>query len=453
MKRLLIIDDEQEMLTSMRKILSRRKDLKPDFFQDAEQALTAFHTRPYDLVITDLKMKKLSGMDVLKEIKKESPEAKVIIISGYGTIESSVEAMRNGAADFLEKPFTAQRLFECIDQALEHQSRSVDKNQEDESEFPGIIYKSAAMERVLQTVRKIADSNLCVLITGESGTGKELIARAIHSLSSRHMHPFVPVNCGALPENLFESELFGHERGAFTGAMRDKPGLMEFADKGTFFLDEIGELGMNMQVKLLRVLEERRIRRVGGNKEIEIDVRIVAATNKNLEHLTEKGLFREDLYYRLTTMKIDIPPLRERTEDIPVLAEFFLNEICRQNNHSRCYFSEDAMKQLQTYSWPGNVRELQNIINRAFYLRTSERITEDDLPLAICKDRSVLNEQVYNQPYAAAKQAILEKFEVNYIKHHLKRNNGNISKTAASCGLDRRTIHRLIKKYQIVFKD
>jgi len=445
MKKLLIIDDEQEMLNSMRKILSRRKEFLLEFYQDAKKAIDALSTQHYDLIITDLKMPEVSGMDVLKAAKKANKQARVIIISGYGTIESSVEAMRHGAFDFLEKPFTGRKLLACIDNALNIKETTPPPKSENEG-FKGIIYVSKAMDDVLKTVRKVADSNICVLISGESGTGKELIARAIHQLSSRRLHPFVPVNCGALPENLFESELFGHERGAFTGAMRNKPGLMEFADKGTFFLDEIGELGLNMQVKLLRVLEEHKIRRVSGTKEIEIDVRIVAATNKNLEQLVEKNLFREDLYYRLTTMKIEIPPLRERVEDIPILAAHFLKIICGQNNDKSCYLSQQAIEQLKNYSWPGNVRELQNIINRAYYLRTSEQIGEEDLPVSLCKDQTLINQKLFNQPYAKAKQTLLEQFEVHYLKHHLKKNNGNISRTAASCGLDRRTIHRLIKK-------
>jgi len=456
MKKILIIDDEPEMLNSIRKILERRKEFDLEFLQDAREALQRIGREPFDLIISDLKMKSASGIDILDAARDKAPGTKVIIISGYGTIESSVEAMRKGAADFLEKPFTAQKLYTCIDIALQSgagQEPYADNKQTDDSDFEGIIYGSDVMRKLLNLVRKIADSNICVLITGESGTGKELIARAIHKLSPRRLNPFIPVNCGALPEHLFESELFGHERGAFTGAVQSKPGLLEFADTGTFFLDEIGELSPKLQVKLLRILQEKKIRRVGGTKELNIDVRIVAATNKNLEDLVQRGLFREDLYYRLTAMKIDVPPIRERVEDIPLLAQHFLQEICRENNNKRCRFSPSAIEKLKSYPWPGNVRELQNTINRAFYLRSSELIEEDDFPLIISQNQNVLNKQLYAMPFSKAKEHMIQQFEIEYLKHHLKLNKGNVSKTAISCGLDRRTIHRLINKYQIVFKD
>ncbi len=456
MKKIMIIDDEAEMLNSIRKILERRKEFQLEFLQDAKEALRRIGRDPFDLIISDLKMKHASGMDVLDAAREKAPGTKVIIISGYGTIESSVEAMRKGAADFLEKPFTAQKLYNCIDIALEagaEQGLAANDDEAGETDFEGIIYGSDAMRKLLKLVRKIADSNICVLITGESGTGKELIARAIHKLSPRRLNPFIPVNCGALPEHLFESELFGHERGAFTGAVQSKPGLLEFSDTGTFFLDEIGELSPELQVKLLRILQEKKIRRVGGTKEIKIDVRILAATNRNLEDLVERGLFREDLYYRLTAMKIDVPPLRERVEDIPMLAQHFMQEICKEANNKNCRISPSAIEKLKAYPWPGNIRELQNTINRAFYLRSSELIEEEDFPLIIAQNQNVLNKQLFSMPYSKAKETMIQQFEIEYLKYHLKLNKGNVSRTAISCGLDRRTIHRLINKYQIVFKD
>jgi len=453
MTKLLIIDDEQEMLNGLQKILSRRKDYQLTLKQNALEAIQLIKTSTYDIIISDLRMKDISGMDVLHAAMEADQDSKVVIISGYGTIETGVEAIRNGAADFLEKPFTAKKLFESIDKILnrEGQGKITDSIPEfNVKSFEGIIYESEPIADILQLVQRVAIGDTSILITGESGTGKELIARAIHNLSPRKMNPFVPVNCGALPENLFESELFGHEKGAFTGAQRTKPGLIEFANSGTFFFDEIGDLGLPLQVKLLRMLEDHKIRRIGSVEEISIDVRILAATNKSLENLVEQKLFREDLYYRLTTMKIEIPPLRERPEDIYPIANHLLNSICRDASSARCVFSQEAREQLDTYAWPGNVRELQNIIQRAYLLRNGDVIQADDLLISTTRNKSCLSDKYLHLPYKSAKDKMIQEFEITYLKHHLQQNNGNISKTAASCGLDRRTIHRLIKKEDIV---
>jgi transcriptional regulator with PAS, ATPase and Fis domain len=292
-----------------------------------------------------------------------------------------------------------------------------------------------------------------VLIIGESGTGKELIARVIHKLSNRDDNPFVPVNCGALPENLFESELFGHERGAFTGAVKTKPGLLEFANHGTFFFDEIGDMSQPLQVKLLRMLEDKKIRRVGGQKEIDINVRIIAATNKDLEKEVASGNFREDLFYRLNTIQIHIPPLRERVNDIMPLLEHYLNGLCERENKPFKNFSPEAKELLKSYQWPGNVRELQNMIGRAFYLSTSNVIQKDDLPKYILKDDLPISKDILKLKYMDAKEKTLSEFETEYLSYHLKRNKGNITQTAIECGLDRRSLHRLISKYNIIYKE
>ncbi len=454
-KRLLIIDDEPEMLKSLEKILSRRPAYQLTLINDPQKAIQLLSHNTYDLILTDLKMQKHSGMDILTQALKADPNAKVIIITGYGTVETSVEAMRQGSYDFLEKPFTGQKLFDCLDRAFsaEDVEYSESIKEHEAQNFEGIIYKSKIMETLLQMVQKVAQNNISILVTGESGTGKELIARLIHSHSPRKHYPFVPVNCGALPENLFESEIFGYERGAFTGATHTKPGLLEFTNQGSFFLDEIGDLSLNLQVKLLRMLEEKKIRRVGGTKEIELDVRIIAATNKSLENLVEKKLFREDLYYRLNTMKIEIPPLREHPDDILPLAHHFLRSVCLDNDGALCSFSLSAEKQLVEYSWPGNVRELQNAVNRAYFLRSATKIEETDLPLPINKQKCIVDDQVLQQPFKKAKEIILNNFESTYLTHHLKLNRGNISKTAETCGLDRRSIHRMVNKHNIIFKE
>ena len=452
-KKLLIVDDEIEMLDGLKKILSHRSEFELTFKNDPREAIQSINTEKYDLIITDLKMNEISGLDVLRNAISSNPKAKTIMISGYGTVEASVEAMRIGAFDFIEKPFTSKKLFNCIDRALHESEPEVETvSAEDEESLPGIIYRSAAMKNVINMVRKISNGNMNVLITGESGTGKELIARAIHRLSKSSLDPFVPVNCGALPEHLFESELFGHEKGAFTGAIRRKPGLLEFANHGTFFLDEIGELSQTLQVKLLRMLEERKIRRVGGEEEINIDVRIIAASNKDLLKATQENTFREDLYYRLNTFQIEVPPLRERIDDIILLAKHFMNELCEKRDSIKRYFSPEAEEALKAYPWPGNVRELQNVIGRAYYLCSDQVIKVDDLPIPVSNQKNKIDTQYFNPNYKDAKELMIEKFEIEYLTHHLKLNNGNISKTADSCGIDRRTIHRLINKYSIIYK-
>lgn len=454
--KLLIIDDEAEMLNSLKKILSKKYDFNLQFISDSNKALEKVKSEKFDLILTDLMMKDVGGMDILKAALNAYPDSTVIIISGYGTIGASVEAMREGAFDFIEKPFTSKKFLECIDRALS-QTKQESKDKQDgiqkNDELVGIIYESPQMDALIKLVKKVAPGNMNVLITGESGTGKELFARAIHSLSKRSYNPFVPVNCGALPEHLFESELFGHERGAFTGAIKTKPGLLEFADQGTFFFDEIGDLSLSLQVKLLRMLEERKIRRVGGEKEISIDVRIIAATNKNLDQAVIDKTFREDLYYRLNTIRLEIPPLRERPEDILLLAKHFLTELCSKNDRKACRFSVDAEKALQEYPWAGNVRELQNIIGRAYFLSVDQIIHRRDLPIPQ-QDKSIaINLEILSASYKDAKDMVLEKFEVEYLSHYLKKNQGNISRTAEECGLDRRSIHRLINKYNIIYQE
>jgi len=456
MKKILVVDDEIEMLNSLEKILSQREDFDLFFLENSFAARELVQTKKFDLIITDLKMKEVQGTEILKQTILKYPGTPVVMISGYGTIEASVEAMRKGAFDFIEKPFTSKKLFECIDRALQTKApgktESADKDDFKKS-FPGVIYKSNAMKQVLQMIEKIAPSNMNVLVTGESGTGKELVARAIHRLSRSKGDPFVPVNCGALPENLFESELFGYERGAFTGALKTKPGLLEFANQGTFFLDEVSEISQSLQVKLLRMLEEKKIRRVGGQNEIDIDVRIISASNRDLNKAIEDKLFREDLFYRLSTLTIELPPLRSRQDDIIPLANHFIDEICRKEDVTGRIFSPEVEELLISYPWPGNVRELQNVIGRTFYLCSDRVIQVKDLPLPISNAVNKIDSKFLDISYKEAKSQVLENFEVEYLTYHLKKNEGNISRTAELCGIDRRTIHRLINEYNILYKD
>ena len=458
MKNILIIDDEVEMLNSLEKILSYESEFDLTLIQDGTKAKELVAQKEYDLIMSDLKMNKVSGIEILQIAQDKFPKTPVILISGYGTIEASVEAMQNGAFDFIEKPFTSKKLIGCITRAFEQSESSSDNenlSQKFDKLLPEIIYESNQMAGVIESVKKIAPQNMMVLLLGESGSGKEVIARAIHKLSKGSQNPFVPVNCGALPENLFESELFGHERGAFTGAVKTKPGLLEFANNGTFFFDEIGDMSPALQIKLLRLLEDKKIRRVGGNKEIDINVRIIAASNKDLEKAISEGRFREDLYYRLNTFPITIPPLRERKEDIILLANHFLADLCTKNDGIMKSFSSQAEIAIRDYSWPGNVRELQNVVGRAYFLCPTQNkvIQKEDLMIFLCSEKSRYDSKILNQSYKDAKESIIEKFEVEYLTHHLKENNGNISLTASKCGIDRRSIHRLISKYNIIYRD
>lgn len=456
MKKILIVDDELEMLESLEKILSHKNEFNIIACSSSKEAINKIEKNGFDLIITDLKLGDLTGIDILKTAKKFHPNTLVIILSGYGTIESSVEAVKNGAFDFIEKPFSSGKLFETIERAfcsIESNELNKDNSVNDDTPFEGIIYRSESMLSVIEMIKKVSKGKINVMIFGESGTGKELVARAIHKLSHGEGHPFVPVNCGALPESLFESELFGYEKGAFTGALKTKPGLMEFANDGTFFFDEIGDLSLSLQVKLLRILEERKIRRIGGQKEIDIDVRIIAATNKNLENAVNQGLFREDLYYRLNACTIELPPLRERRDDIIPIINHFLIKISQKDGITSKVLTSEAAEALKNYSWPGNIRELQNVIQKIYYLCQSQVITIDDLPLPLNKNDRFIDKLTMDQNYKDAKNSVIEKFDVAYLTHHLKKNNGNISRTAQECGIDRRSIHRMLAKYEIVFKD
>jgi len=455
-KEILFIDDEKEMLESYKKLFVNMNDYNINFVEDPVLGKSLIKKNKYDLIITDLKMNDIDGMEILRTAKQRDNNLQVIIISGYATIEASVEAIKDGAFDFLEKPFSSKKLFKCINRAFNYRKRQNKSNESSKSEndnFEGIIYKSRAIENIIELIKKIAPSNMNVLITGESGTGKELIARAIHRLSNNNVNTFIPVNCGALPENLFESELFGHEKGAFTGAVKTKHGLLEFANNGTFFLDEVAELTPSLQVKLLRMIEDKKIRRVGGEKEIQIDVRIISATNKNLEKAVSNDIFREDLYYRLSTIQITVPPLRERKEDIILLANHIIESYCRKDDVPIRRFSSEAEEIMQEYSWPGNVRELQNILGRTYYLCSKDVIESKDLPIPLLENNSALYNDYLNLKYKEAKNKVIEGFEEKYLLYNLKNNNGNITKTAEKCGMDRRTIHRLLKLFNIIYKN
>ncbi len=447
--KILVVDDEQEMLNNYQRILSKAGyDVQTS--PSGPKALKLLKKESdFHLVVCDLKMPEMDGMELVSILKKDFPYLPIIMVTGYGTVEQGVAALKIGVIDFIEKPFTTKRLLSSIEEALEQISPQESSL---ESGMHRMVARSKVMLELFEVIRKIAYGNANILITGESGVGKELVARSIHKYSLRRNQPMIPINCGALPANLFESELFGYEKGAFTGAFQAKPGLAELANGGTLFLDEICEMPPEMQVKLLRMLEDRKIRRIGGKQEINIDIRLVSATNRKVEDVVQNGMLREDLFYRINTIQIHIPPLRERIDDIQLLAEHFLARYNQKYDRGITGFTSQAIKKMQQYHWPGNVRELQNIIERSYYLAEPPIITPEDLPIHAHNNRNdhlVGRHDWENLSYHEAKELVIEEFERRYLRAQLEKHGWNISRTAASCGIDRRTIHRLINKYKL----
>lgn len=453
-EKILVVDDEPDMLNSCRRAVVRMGHPVLTAL-NGEEALRLFREEKPDLVLTDLKMPGKDGLDVLRTIRQERPETMVILFTGYGTIQTAVEAMKEGAFDFVTKPFYPDQLRVSVEKALSHkqlveENRNLQGQLASTFRFENIVGRSPVMQRVLDAVRKIADTPMNVLVLGESGTGKELIARSIHANSARRTKPFVALNCAALPEALIESELFGHERGAFTGAVTSKPGLLEFASGGTFFFDEICEFPPSLQVKLLRMLEEREIRRVGGTKMIDIDVRVISATNRDVEVAVQQGDLREDLYYRLNTFVIHLPPLRERREDLPLLAHHFLEQFVKTTQKSIEGFEEETMEILKRQPWRGNVRELQNAVERAVSITSARFIRPSDLPESVFAESSALMDVSQLQlPLKEAKASLVEEFERKYLLYLLETYEGNVSRSAEAAGVERRSLHRLLLKYGI----
>lgn len=383
MEKILVVDDEQS-LRDVLSIMLKRAGYAVTSAMDGEEAIELLNKEIFDLVITDLRMPKIDGMEVLKAVKSASPGTVVLIITAFASADSAVEAMKQGAYDYLTKPFQVDEVQLIIRNALEKRRLTTEnmllkREMASQSSFAQLVGQSEAMQKVFDVVRKVADSKSNVLICGESGTGKELVARAIHYNSARSVMPFVAVNCSAVPEMLLESELFGHMKGSFTGAIANKAGLFEVADGGTIFLDEIGDTTPTIQVKLLRVIQEREFRRVGGNHDVKVDVRVVAATNKDLEKAVADGSFREDLYYRLDVIPIRLPPLRMRTGDIPLLVTHFLERFAKESGKPKPVISQEAMHVLLSHEWRGNVRELENLIERVVAFATTELVTDAEV--------------------------------------------------------------------------
>jgi two-component system, NtrC family, response regulator len=391
MQTILIVDDEKNYLLVLEDLLSD-EGYQVITSDNARQALEIFRSHDLDLVITDMKMPGMDGMALLEQIHTQNPDLPVVMMTAFGSVEKAVEGMKKGAFDYILKPFKNEELILTIRKAIDHyrliwRNRELTQQLQERYQFDNIIGKSASMQRIYQLIEKVAPSKATVLITGDSGTGKELIARSIHFNSPRQEQPFISVNCGALPETLLESELFGHEKGAFSGAVSQRKGRFELAHEGTLFLDEVSEMSTHLQVKLLRVLQEMEFERVGGTTTIKVDVRLVAASNRDLKEEVALGRFRGDLFYRLNVVHIHLPPLRERSDDIPLLVNHFLAKYRKEPGASQLALEPEALRVLLEYAWPGNVRELENIIERSVILTTGERITETDLPLEIREPR------------------------------------------------------------------
>lgn len=457
--KILVVDDEEIVCQSCDRILTE-EGYEVQTRPSGREALQLLSEEPFDVVIVDLKMPGMSGMELLQAIKRDSPDIPVIMITGYSTVETAVEAMKSGAFDYLPKPFTPDEVAVVVKKALDSRSMLLENiylrgELQTKYRFENIIGTSKKMQEVYRLIGKVAPTNSTVLITGESGTGKELIARAIHYNSLRKERQFVPVDCAVLSENLLESELFGHIKGSFTGAIVTKPGLFEVADGGSLFLDEIGNISLTMQSKLLRVIQEREFTPVGGTKPKKVNIRLVAATNQDLQEKIKEGTFREDLYYRLNIVPIHLPPLRERPEDIPLLAQHFLKKYCQETGKDIKGISPPAMELLMHYSWPGNVRELENITERVVIMTDEEIILPRHLPFPV---QETPEGMTYNIPKTSEelrelkrqlRDKAVEQTERLFVLEALSRNDWNVTRSAKEVGMLRPNFQALMRKYSI----
>jgi two-component system response regulator PilR (NtrC family) len=451
MSRILIVDDEQSMCELL-SIMLRKEGYETVTAASGEIALKALQSEIFDLIITDLKMQNIGGLEILRTVKDLSPETIVIVITAYATTETAVEAMKLGAYDYLTKPFKNEEIRLVVQKALEKrilrkENILLKREIETRAGFENFIGKCEPMQRVFSLIRQVADTTSTILISGESGTGKELVARAIHFNSSRKQHPFVTVNCGALPETLLESELFGYMKGAFTGAVANKQGLFEAANGGTIFLDEISATTPSLQIKLLRVLQEREIKRLGGTADIKVDVRVIAASNKDLQKEVERGSFREDLYYRLNVIPISLPPLRERKEDIPLLVEHFLRK--KTSGRTARSISPEALTALMGYRWPGNVRELENVIERLSIIATGDIIGVEQIPGTISNSAPGWDLMQLDIPESGIDlERLIQDAEMTLLRRALQKTNGNKTEAAKLLGLTFRSFRHRLQKYE-----
>lgn len=459
-QKILIIDDEPTIGNSCKRVLSQ-ENFEAIYQQNGRSGLKEALTGEYDLILLDLMLPDIEGMDILRSIKTKGIPSEVIIITGYATVQTAVEAIRLGAADYISKPFSPDEMLIHVNKVFQHmelrnENIALRKELNLQEGFRGVIGESASMKKVFGLIKRVAPTDSNILITGESGTGKEVIAQAIHRASLRRDQPFIACDCGALTPSLLESELFGHEKGSYSGAISTKQGLFEIADNGTLFLDEVSNISLEIQSKLLRVLETRTIRRVGDTAERNINIRVIAASNQDLMKMVEEGSFRNDLYYRLEVIPIHLPPLCERKEDIVRLATTFLENVKKTGEIKTRYFSAEAMEVLEKYHWPGNIRELKNLVERVAILCDAETIEAKHLPHEIKK--------VYNEPHEydfpetweefkgykqQAKNEAIERIEKQFLINALKKASGNVSTAARKIGMQRTNFHSLLKKYKI----
>ena len=454
-RRLLIVEDDEKALKSMQQLLAKDTDLQVDIANDGNKALNALTQGHYSVVITDLRLPSLDGMDLIAEVQKRRLPVTIIVTTGHGSIDEVVRAIRMGAYDFLTKPIDVDHLRLVLQRALRERTLqdevvSLREQLHNKYSFQNIISKSPRMHAIFETISHLAQTSTTVLIEGETGTGKEQIARAIHASSTVRRGPMVAVNCAALPETLLESELFGHEKGSFTGAVNQRRGRFEAADGGTIFLDEVGDVPPSMQAKLLRVLQERRFERVGGTEQIEVDVRVITATNRSLQGMVKEGKFREDLFYRLNVVKIDLPPLRDRPEDIPLLVTHFIQKYAPEGVQKQV--SPEAMETLLRYRWPGNVRELENAIERACVTTRDNEIRPENLPPVLLQsgaNRTGASRIDLKRPLREILRENAAAIEKRYIRKALKKARGNVGRCARICGLSRRSVSAKIAEYKL----
>jgi DNA-binding NtrC family response regulator len=454
-EKILIVDDQVSFCNHIQTVLEMEGYLA-EVVHNAGQAIDALSSQAFDILLTDMKMPGMDGLELFKKARKIDPDISGIIMTAYGSISSAVASIKHGASDYLQKPFEPESLLMVIEKTVRERQmlqeiRDLRREVNQKYAFGNIIGKNHKMQAIYELIKKVSHTGARVLITGETGVGKELVAKAIHFNSLRKNRPFVSINCGALAETLLETELFGHEKGAFTGAIRRKKGKFEYARGGTVFLDEVGDISTGMQVKLLRVLQEKQLERVGANQPIDVDVRIISATNQDIKDKINRGEFRIDLFYRLNVVHIHIPPLRERIEDIPLLVNHFLRQFNKTFDSNILKLTSGALGQLMQHAWPGNVRELENVLERAFVTTDGDTIDTIMIPHGIQQGEpsNTLPAADIDIPFKVARSMVEKRFEKSYIRAALERYDGNVSRAAKETGINPRTLWRKIKAHEL----
>jgi len=452
-RQILIVDDEMDMLKLLKRSLEPDLNCKVETALSGEQALQLLERQIFDLILADIKMPGMDGLELLELIKRENPDITVLMMTGHGDIETAVEAMKSGAYDYITKPFDHDALVLRLEKALERnrllmENIRLQKECRESDVFQKLVGKSSKMQRVYETIQMVAKTDLTVLITGETGTGKDLAARAIHTMSNRRSGPFVAVNCPTVPEHILESELFGYKKGAFTHATQNKAGLFQAAHRGTIFLDEIGDISPTIQTKLLRVLQEKEIKPLGDTRTVDVDVRIISSTNRNLKEKIKNSEFREDFFYRLNVLPLELPPLREHREDIPLIASHLLKKHNRKLEKSVNKISTDLMEIFVQRTWNGNVREMENVIMQGILYAGSNEITPRDVGFEKNTQKSGFIGQTFqDMTYKDAKEQILKQFNADFIGNLLIMNKGNVTQAARLCGLERQALQQIMRRY------